>query len=728
MSQSFEMDEKAKLLVKLLDGVKIELQKINQNTRVGKAKILTYNKGYIQYMNKDEFMAIQKAQATSRLTKEEYIYNQGYFVYKAGVNINAIKNGENQIEFGWKNNQETVYYFIFRFKLKQKIIYNPSPEVQNKQKKKREKSSIKDVTWYFEVELQSEIAKLQKRFQEIEDYNERLKKLKVCDSFAYQFDQMEIKIYDSKTLSDNLIAFKIDIEFLGYISNKLENNTNRNIVTAEIAARSLFLYISNLNEYKSNKMRMIEEMLQALYKDKQRNFNQEVIQFAKSRFESNLEAQNFVISDVLFLNALMYNFEFTINLDVKNLLDYQSFFSSLQFNTLENKENDIIKFSTNEVPNEMQQMNYKNFKIFSQKQQNFSDISKYCIGLFGMENQFLGKIYLKLYKKGNEKKNLDYAISFLERNLKNSHSLLKDAYALSKKQESIQKSIHQSSQQMNIKNSQHIVSPPQQINDQQSTTKSDAQNSFKETKKTIKIIECNPQNDNQHDHTIKSNSNQQQISIEQIQIINVSNPAVKQLQQEGQYIKFDESDKSNSTAVSESYQKADKLSYQIAEENYEKGQYISALSAIDAISNKTKMVLRLGFQIEKKLSDSQNQYYSDRLLKNYLIYGCGVQDFQDIQEILQLQFKQYIYDEKISFQSESWKFIITQLKSRKFSKEKVQIVDSIVAEIRYYKYDNIRTYFKSLIEKLKDFPQDQMVNYYDQFQLISKIYQSSQTH
>lgn len=44
-----------------------------------------------------------------------------------------------------------------------------------------------------------------------------------------------------------------------------------------------------------------------------------------------------------------------------------------------------------------------------------------------------------------------------------------------------------------------------------------------------------------------------------------------------------------------------------------------------------------------------NVYYSDCLFKYYIIYGCGVKDFQDIREILELQFKYYIDEAKITF-------------------------------------------------------------------------------
>ncbi|CAD8184021.1 unnamed protein product [Paramecium octaurelia] len=729
MSKSFQMGEKAEFLVKLLDGLKIELQKINQNTQVRKAKILTYNKGYIQYVNKNEFLALQKAQSTSTLNKEEFIYNHGYLVYKAGVNIKAFNYEENQIECGWNKYQQNVYYIILKFNIKHKVIYNPVPEVQKKQKKKTKDNPLKNVTWYFEVQLKSEITKIQTRLIEIEEYNKRLEKLKACEKFANKFEQMEIEIQDSEMLLQELEKNQIEIQFLGYISNKLENNTNRKIITADIAARSLYLYMSNLNEYKLNKMSMIEQMIKALYKDKQRNFNQQVIQIARNKFESNLEAQNFEISDVLFLNALMFNFQFSIELDVKNLLDYQSFFSSLIFKSLENTEStQIIRFHNNDNDDEMKFMNYKNFQTFSKKPENLHDVNKYCVGLFGEENQYLGMFYLELYKQKPKKQYLEKAITLFEKNLKNSHPLLKEACSLSKKEESIQKSTQLLSQHMNITISHQTSSTPQQVNVQQSAQNLKTQNSFTEKKKTIKITEYNLQNDNQHAISINSNNNQKIIQTEEIQIIDIMDDVVKSPQSEPKYFQFKSSEKTNSTAISESHQSADKLSYQIAEENYNKEQYISALQAIDSIQHKTKMVLRLGFQIEKKLNDGQNQYYSEKLLKNYLIYGCCVQDFKDIEEILQLQFKQYIYDEQISFQNDQWKPILIQLKSRKLSTERIQILDSIVMEIRYYKYDDIKKYFKSVIEKLKNFSKDKMDNVQDQFQLISKIYQTSQTH
>ena len=60
---------------------------------------------------------------------------------------------------------------------------------------------------------------------------------------------------------------------MGYISNKLKNTTNRKIVNADIAARSLFIYLSKFNEYQINKLSIIENMLNSIYLDNKRNFD-----------------------------------------------------------------------------------------------------------------------------------------------------------------------------------------------------------------------------------------------------------------------------------------------------------------------------------------------------------------------------------------------------------------------------------------------------------------------
>lgn len=80
-------------------------------------------------MNKDEYIDRQNHQSKSKLSIEDYISSHGYLIYKAGVNINKIKNNEDSIKFGWISDENKEYYFNFKFIIKHKIIYNPDPDI-----------------------------------------------------------------------------------------------------------------------------------------------------------------------------------------------------------------------------------------------------------------------------------------------------------------------------------------------------------------------------------------------------------------------------------------------------------------------------------------------------------------------------------------------------------------------------------------------------------------------
>ncbi|CAD8178356.1 unnamed protein product [Paramecium pentaurelia] len=655
----------------LLDGLNLEVQKKSKKGNDVKTKILTYNKGYVQYMNKDEYIDKQNHQSKSKLSIEDYIFNHGYLIYKAGVNINKIKNNEDSIKFGWISDENKEYYFNFKFIIKHKIIYNPDPTIQKKQKSNKIQNPEKSVIWQFEVKLENEINQIKNRLAEIEEKKRKLQKYIICDEFIEKYDKMELEIQSSESLEQELNNFKIEVQFLGYISKKLNNTTNRKIVNADIAARSLFIFISKQNEYMNKKMQRIEQMIETLYKGKDRNFDKNVIQIAKDEFQSDIEDSEFAIVDVLLLNALMYHFQFRIDLQVRKLINFTSFFTSLNFQSLSDYSNktNLILFS--DITDLEYLMNYRNFLKAQQSEEfKLSEIERYCVGLFGEENQYLGIFYIQYYQK--MKKKIQFHQQFVE---------------------FLEKAVRLFEKHLNHSHPKHI--------------------------EALDLLHIEEQN-------LENQKNQEK--IKNLKMIGINEKDPNQVESQLKCITF-ESDQSKSTNISRSSQSSEKYTYQIAEENYEKGQYLSAISAIEKIQNKKNKVLKLGFLIEKKLNGTNNNnFYTEKLLNNYMIYGCGVEEYPTIIEILQFQFKNYVFGTKITFKTQGWIQIINSIKNRSFTVEKVQVVNKIIDFIRKYQFNDTNQYFNNLFSKLnpdtktQSQKQDQINSYLDQFQLISQQY------
>ncbi|CAD8076407.1 unnamed protein product [Paramecium primaurelia] len=653
----------------LLDGLILEVQKKSKKGNGIKTKILTYNKGYVQYMNKDEYIDRQNHQSKSKLSIEDYISSHGYLIYKAGVNINKIKNNEDSIKFGWISDENKEYYFNFKFIIKHKIIYNPDPDIQKKQKLDKIQNPEKNVIWQFEVKLENEINQIKNRLAEIEENKRKLQKYIICDEFIEKFDKMELEIQSSESLEQELNNFQIEVQFLGYISKKLNNTTNRKIVNADITARSLFIFVSKQNEYLNKKIQRIEQMLQTLYKGKDRNFDKNVIQIAKDQFQSDIEDSEFAIVDVLLLNALMYHFQFRIDLQVRKLINFTSFFTSLNFQSLSDFSNkaDLIIFS--DMTDLEYYMNYKNFLKAQQSEEfRLSEIERYCVGLFGEENQYLGIFYVQYYEK--MKKKIQFHQQFVE---------------------FLEKAVRLFEKHLNHSHPKHI--------------------------EALDLLHKEEQN-------LENQKFQEKIKI--LKMIGNSEKDPKKVESQLNVITF-ESDLSKSTNISRSTQSSENYTYQIAEENYEKGQFYSAKLAIEKIQNKKKKVLKLGFLIEKKLNDTNNNnFYTEKLLNDYMIYGCGVEEYPTIIEILQFQFKNYVFGTKITFKSQGWIQIINSIKNRSFTVEKIQVVNNIIATIRKYQFNDTKEYFNNLFSRLnpdtktQSQKQDQINSYLDQFQLISQ--------